>query len=147
MQRQSHHTGKKRCMLAQPAACQCLHLSHCTLTFETPIIFLAPIRFSQITKPRSKPLALEMNLARPQWRAVSTQVSIISLPVSSQAIWLKVLDACKLLTAAVNTSLKTLNRLANLIDDRGCEDVTGAVRTSRDQGLFSLTHPNIISTR
>lgn len=33
----------------------------------------------------------------------------------------------KPLTAAVNTSLQTLNRLPNLIDDRGCEDVTGEV--------------------
>lgn len=83
-----------------------------------------PIRFSQITKPRSKPLALEMDVARPHWQAASTGVSIISLP-SSQAILLKVLDACKLLTVAVNTSLRTLNRLPNLIDDRGCEDVRG----------------------
>lgn len=95
------------------------------LTFQMPSIFLPPIRFSQITKPGSKPLALEMGVARPQWQAVSTGVSIISLPVSSQAILLKVLDACKLLTAAVNTSLQALNRLPNLIDDRGCEDVTG----------------------
>lgn len=35
--------------------------------------------------------------------------------------------SAKLLTVAVNTSLQTLNRLPNLIDDRGCEDVTGAV--------------------
>lgn len=36
---------------------------------------------------------------------------------------LKVLDASRLLAALVNTSLETLNRLADLIDDRGCEDV------------------------
>lgn len=97
------------------------------LTFQMPSIFLPTIRFSQITKPRSKPLALEMDVARPQWQVVSTGVSIIFLPVFSQAILLKVLDACKLLTAAVNTSLQTLNRLPNLIDDRGCEDVTREV--------------------
>lgn len=68
-----------------------------------------------------------MDVSRPQWQAVSTGVSIISLPGSSQAILLKVLDACKLLTAAVNTSLQTLNRLDDLIDDRGSEDVTGGV--------------------
>lgn len=97
------------------------------LTFQMPSIFLPPIRFSEITKPRSKPLALETDVARPQWQDLLTGVSIISLPVSSQAILLKVLDACKLLTAAVNTSLQTLNRLPGLIDDRGCEDVTGEV--------------------
>lgn len=64
-----------------------------------------------------------MDVARPQWQAASTGVSIISLPESSQAILLKVFDACKLLTVAANTSLQTLNRLPNLIDDRGCEDV------------------------
>jgi len=57
-------------------------------------LFYPPRKFSQITKPRSKPLALQRAVA-------STRVSI----VSSQAILLKVLDARKLLTAAVNTSL------------------------------------------
>lgn len=109
------------------------------LTFQMPSIFLAPIRFSQSTKPRSKPLALEMNLAWPQWQAVSTGVSIISPPVFSQAILLKVLDACKLLTAAVNTSLQTLNRLPDLIDDRGCEDVTG-VRECLETRAYSVWH-------
>lgn len=76
-----------------------------SLGFQMSSIFLPSIRFSQITKPRSKPQASEMDVSRPQWQAVSTGVSIISLPGSSQAILLKVLDACKLLTAAVNTSL------------------------------------------
>lgn len=66
-----------------------------------------------------------MDVARPQWQPASTGISIIALPESSQAILLKVLDACKLLTVAANTSLQTLNRLPNLIDTRCCEDVPG----------------------
>lgn len=61
--------------------------------------------------------------ARPQWQATSAGVSIIFLAESLQAILLKDLDASQLLSAPVNTSLKTLNRLPDLIDDRGCEDV------------------------
>lgn len=98
------------------------------LTFQMPRIILTPIDFLKLPNQDQKHLALEINLARPQWQALSTGVSIISLPVSSQAILLKVLDACKLLTVAVNTSHKTVNRLPNLIDDRGCEDVRGEVQ-------------------
>lgn len=126
-------------MLANVSNSATLHL-----TFQMQSVFLPPIRFSQITKPRSKPLELEMDVALPQWQAVSTGVSIISLPISSQAILLKVLDACKLLTAAVNTSLQTLNRLPNLIDDRGCEDVTGEVEHT-DSCFCSVPHLNVIS--
>lgn len=57
--------------------------------------FKSPIRFSQIAKSRSKPLALETNLGRLKWIAVSTGVSFISVPDSSQAILLKVPDACQ----------------------------------------------------
>lgn len=50
-----------------PLGCMASHILFPTLqlplTFQMPSIYLAPIRFCQITKPRSKPLALEMNLA------------------------------------------------------------------------------------
>lgn len=42
-----------------------------------------------------------------------------SLPVSLEAILLNALDARRLLTEAVNTSLQTPNRSANLIDEQG----------------------------
>lgn len=99
-----------------------------------------PIRFSQIiAKPRSKPLALGVDVVRPQWRAASTGISIISFPESSQAILLKLPDARKLLTVAVNTSLQTLNQLPNLIDDRGCEDVPAVAGMYTDYA-FPLCH-------
>lgn len=40
-------------------------------------------------------MVLETNLARPQWLAVLTEVSVIFLPASSRAILLKVCDACQ----------------------------------------------------
>lgn len=116
-----------------------LQLCHRTSDILNAKHLFTPIRFSQIAKPRSKPLALGVDVVRPQWQAASTGVSIISFPESSQAILLKLLDACKLLTAAVNTSLQTLNQLPNLIDDRGCEDVPAVAGMYTDYA-FPLCH-------